>query len=448
MKNRLLSLLNEIKEVCNEHDIPFFLSGELALRAYRHEESREFLNEITIMVFADNVEQLIELLQRKRADRVVESLKNNAGFPGFYLRYMDSSTTLCNCEDPTYNYETNAIGVDIEIICGKNTNGFRNKTLNVLRKKWHTEHKALYITKTMRGRKYFFSELAHKVDRILFRAVFNRKNMQKLFDAWTSQSTKNSCEYLVALNNGKLVTMDPKWFDSVKTVDIDGEYYPVVNDLYAFTKVIYPKGPKYKPSVNEFYDLDVPWEQYRKVLTSHHIDLNAIQKKQKKNQLWKKRAYTPFLKKRTHYYYFLFCSGDRVKFYKEYQGEKTSKILELYNLGKYHDIVEEMEDYFDAIQLYNRWDIGFCFEQSLFEVAMKTMIQQAVEEYVDGDIFKRQCKKILKIIKNVPAEHLDPSPNIYSGERRDKSTLEQEKEKVYNTIEEICDSYNNIFCEE
>ena len=290
MKNRLISLLNEIKEVCNEHDIPFYLSGELALCAYRHEELRENLNEITVMVFADNVEQLIKLLQCKRADRVVESLKNNANFPGFYLRYMDSSTTLCNCEDPTYNYEMNAIGVDIEIICGKKTKGFRNKLLNVLRKKWHTEHKALYITKTLSGRKYFISELKHRVNRILFRVFYSRKNMQKLFYEWLSHSTKNACEYLAALNNGRLVTMDSKWFDSVKAVDIEGECYTVVNDLHAFTKVIYPKGPKYKPSVNEFYDLDVPWNQYRKVLSSQDIDLKAIQK----NQLWRKRTYIPF----------------------------------------------------------------------------------------------------------------------------------------------------------
>lgn len=448
MKNRLLSLLNEIKEVCNESNIPFFLSGELALCKYMNYPVRDNINDATIMVFADDVKKLITLLHNEEKNRIVESLANNKKFPGFYLRYMDTNTTLCNCEDPSYNYETNSIGVDIEIICSRNTKGLRNKVLNVTRKKWHTGHRALYITKSLKGKRFLVSQIYDKINKLFFKIIGNKNNMKKLFYAWLSQGDRNTSYYLIALNNGRLVTMNSKCFDSVRYVDIEGVNFPVVSDLHAFTNVIYPNKPKYKPTRNEFYELDIPWSKYEKVLKAKKFNLKKLQRKQKKYDIWKRRKYTPFVKKRNHYYGFLFCSGDRVKFYKDYDGEKRNRVRELYDAERYHEVAEEIEDYLEAIQYYASRNIGFCFDQLILEIAMNILVLQAVENYIDNDIFKRQCGKVLNIIKNVPVEHFDPSPNVFAENRRDKSVLEKEKERLYESVLELCNAYESKLCEE
>lgn len=143
-KVKTINLLREIKDVCEAEQIRYFVSGELALCENRNKEIKDEFNNGTVAVFAGDIKRLAAVL-KKRKDRKVEDLSNNSKFPGFYVRYMDTSTTLINFSEKAFTYETNSMGINIEIICGSSHDTIRGKVLSVLKKAWCQENTAYYI---------------------------------------------------------------------------------------------------------------------------------------------------------------------------------------------------------------------------------------------------------------------------------------------------------------
>lgn len=94
-QSRIDILLNEVIDICNNKQIPWFVSGRSAIRSYNGNMYKGGFLDMEVTIPVECVNLFISACHNKK-DRYVESLKNNPGFPGFYLKYIDTTSTLIN----------------------------------------------------------------------------------------------------------------------------------------------------------------------------------------------------------------------------------------------------------------------------------------------------------------------------------------------------------------
>ena len=130
-QKKLWPLLQELIRICEEEDIPWFLSGRTAIRCVLNREPfyKSFLDvEITIPIwYAKKLISSIE--ERNTPGRALEGLHNSAYFPGLYLKYVDTNTTLFPVNE---GFSTREKGLFVKICFLKNNPG--EETLQKLQK--------------------------------------------------------------------------------------------------------------------------------------------------------------------------------------------------------------------------------------------------------------------------------------------------------------------------
>lgn len=95
-QKKIWPLLRELIQICEEEGIPWFMSGRTAIRCVLSGEPfyKSFLD-VEITVPAWYARRLIAGIEgRNRPGRILEGLYNSAWFPGLYLKYVNTDTTL------------------------------------------------------------------------------------------------------------------------------------------------------------------------------------------------------------------------------------------------------------------------------------------------------------------------------------------------------------------
>ena len=109
----ILSLLQEIDEICRQNKIEYYLSPRLTLCAV---EGKPFPQNpmfgVVLMKTAEMERFRMAVEEDPRERRALESMKSHKWFSGFYLRYTNTDT-LCLNMDNTRDYEFPGLGVSI-----------------------------------------------------------------------------------------------------------------------------------------------------------------------------------------------------------------------------------------------------------------------------------------------------------------------------------------------
>ena len=109
----ILSLLKEIDGICRKEKIDYYLSPRLTLCAVTGQPfpSDPMAGEVLMKV--GEMERFRQAAEdRISTGRALESMKSHKWFPGFYLRYEDTST-LCFHMDAGRDYEIPALGINV-----------------------------------------------------------------------------------------------------------------------------------------------------------------------------------------------------------------------------------------------------------------------------------------------------------------------------------------------
>lgn len=434
MKARILTLLDEIKEVCEKEKIPFFLSGELVYRANKGGELKEKFSDASVLIFAEHAERFSQKLLSGKKQRSLESLKSNPSFPGFYLRYCDTGTTLISTREERFSYEHNCIGVNVELICGLGGGGFKKKLLNRFKKAWTENFCPDYIKEKMTEADTGKRQLGDSMIRAFLKVFGTKSMMNRLFDAWVRQGSKTSERCMVTMTNSLQCTFKRGMFQSQTPVQVEGKEYPAPARVGGYLKNIYADPAKRKPQKDILYDTQVPWQQYSQALKQEGLDLKKIQKKRRKYLEWRNEVYTPLLEKRIYYYSLIFCSEDRVKLWREYSSGKKDQVLELYRSGQYEEAGELLGDYVELLRYYGEKEIGFCFDPEILETAIKLLILDIAATVKTKKGYNKKCSRLLEIVESVPYQHFDKIENAFFGDRTQKEVLEKEKSQVYDRL--------------
>lgn len=109
----ILSLLQEIDEICRQNEIEYYLSPRLTLCAV---EGKPFpqnpMDGVVLMKVADMERFRKAVEEDPREKRALESMKSHKWFSGLYLRYANTDT-LCLNLDNTRDYAFPGIGISI-----------------------------------------------------------------------------------------------------------------------------------------------------------------------------------------------------------------------------------------------------------------------------------------------------------------------------------------------
>lgn len=439
MKDRILTLLDEIKEVCEKEKIPFYLAGELAFRASRGEELKDNFSDAAIMIFAGDAKRLTKKLLKRNKARVVESLRNNPSFPGFYLRYSDTETTLVNTRE-RINYNTNSIGVNIELICSVPGEGFKHNLLTRMKGVWLEKFRPSYIEagEDTRSAMEKFQDICLKV---FFQCFGTERTMKKVFDRWIRQGKRESSKYTIAMPNSVQVNFSKNLFEPAIPLRLEGKEYPAPAKIKSYLRVIYAGDIPRQPRKDMLYDVNVPWRQYRQAMQKEGLELEQVQKNRRKYLDWRYKNYVPLWEKRIYYYSLIFCSEERVRFWREYKTGKKEHVVNLYEAGKYAQAGEELNEYFGLMRYYAEKGVGFCFDKEILEISIKLLMLDIAGTVRKKSTYKKKCGRLLDIVESVPYQHFDEIEKAFMGDRADPEELKQEKELTYKRLVQFCDAH-------
>lgn len=434
-----IDLLKEIKAVCEQENIRYFLSGELVRFEKEQTEFKDAFNNGAIAVFAKDIDKLAALLGEKE-NRKIESLATNSKFPGFYVRYMDTSTTLINFAETVFTYDTNSLGVNIEIICGRKKNGFKGKVLSKLKRLWVQEHAPYFMTKR-RGEK----TLKQKLVTVFFRAVKHTSLMKKMYSVWIREGKTETKLCDIANNRGEIIKYRTDIFDStVRTKWVEGEF-DVVRKKSKYLDNYFESNKIIKPVMHDIVAFDVPWEQVGTSIRKHNISLEEYQSNQREYLKWKRTVYNPMGRKRDRFYSYMFCAEDRMYFYKEFNGEKKEQILALHQAGELEQLREILAEYIRKINYYAKHFVGFCSDAEIFRVAMSVMLYDEYLANKNLPEFKKRCKRLFNIINNTNYRHFDSVENVFWGEREDAAVLKARKVDIRRSVVQEAKGYYRKF---
>jgi len=109
----ILSLLQEIDEICRQNEIEYFLSPRLTLCAVENQPfPQNPMFGVVLMKTADMERFRKAVEEDPRERRALESMKSHKWFSGFYLRYTNTDT-LCLNMDNIRDYAFPGLGVSI-----------------------------------------------------------------------------------------------------------------------------------------------------------------------------------------------------------------------------------------------------------------------------------------------------------------------------------------------
>lgn len=443
VKTEILSLLSEIKNIFDENGIAYCISGELAYLVYRNQPVPDDFTDASIIIHASDVNKVIGLLDG-REYRKVESLKNNRMFPGYYLRYMNTDTTLLNNEDKSFHYKSNSLGVDIEILCGRKPAGTTGKVFRALKLLWIRKNRAYYLKKNRTTT--FKKKVVLTISNMFFNCLGSQRVMKKLFNKWTSLGSSETKQMELARNNGQMIKLDRNLFSDRTTETIDGEEFAAASDLKEFIKNYFKGDFRFRPRSQEICSVSVPWEHYQKVLREQQINPVQSRKEQLEYSEWKVNTYEPARAERTYYYNVLFASGERMNFHRLYNKDLRLEITELYNNENYEQVMLKLNEYIKAVKSYVTKKIGLCFDRQMFLIAVHMMLIEIEQDSDSVEQYRKEAAKVLKVITDMPYQYFDSIENVFFGSRENTELLMEYKKEFCSRITDISERIGDKYC--
>lgn len=379
-QKRLLDLLKEINGLCELSGAKYAVVGTQLLfkKSNRNIAGCEF---DILMTWHDYSQFKIAFDSNPLPEREIESLENNALMPGWYFRYVDSSTTLFSL-DYALVRKAHGVGINIHIL-----------------RKFSIYHPFLnFIERGLSLQVEKNDDLDQKPNSSgrlsKFAVMLLRKAMgEKRFSCYyskayikTSQNDKNKNGILKMPRNIKVKI--PSGF--LKRVDLreysSGEVY-VSKKSDKYLKEQY--GMRYKSfrpqyrkedymnicSVSVPYRLFVPYAK-------EVVNDNSFWMKRKKYLHLYRRIIRPQEEKQKKRWAYFFMAGDRFSDWKKYAPQKD-RIMKLYNCEEYDQLWLLLRQYRIHLERYAKLNIPYSIDSDLWNIVIALYKMNGYGIYAD-----------------------------------------------------------------
>ena len=373
-QKRCWNLLQEIIYICEEKNIPWFLSGRTAIRTYLKSTPfyKGFLDtEMTVP--ADRAFELIGELE-KRGDRVVESLLNNHKFPGFYIKYVDKNTTLIRMNE---GESTKYKGIFVKILFLKHfpEDGYQKYDLTERLITETTEQGVdiNYTTSSME-RKSFYRKRGKN--------SYTKKIFSELIDGY---SNKNSSKVLVNDLMGKNVEMSGEELYDNSFVLFQGyqlrlpenpeKYFEIIAgeswEQCAEDIILYDQeGTMILEGANNLVSSKVSYEELIPLLEKNGLSKSLYKQRIKSTLI--NRRHQELIEMPNDIWSIAWRAGDLWRIHDIYL-PKMNKIRGLFLAGQMDVLKQELEIYDETVRRYMEKDMAFLYSQELHDIYTEVM---------------------------------------------------------------------------
>lgn len=366
VQEKRFQLLCEVRQICEEEGIRYYLFGRGLLQASRNGRYTDRNGELVVVMKPEGCRKFIAAVrQRGRPDRYLDSMEESPGFHRFCLRYGDSGTLdfFANQCGSTAHC---GIFLTIEILRVASKSKLRNQFDQMLEVGWESRNTMKWSTPKRWVSYAFVSTLCfvageQRVGRWLFRRFLK------------SPPKRSDGQFYLKPFWGKRTYYPAYWFQYVRTVQLEGEQFTTMkpHTLYLCRQF----GAKWKTKklpqtkVQEEFrivDAGIGTDEYLAYLQKCGIDRVAIWKHRQKTNRNYARVVT--MGSQTGRYWDIMCMcGERYRLLEKYRPMKLY-ILELFRSENISQLMKVLKDYYDTAVFYSKKDLGLCFDKRIFEI--------------------------------------------------------------------------------
>lgn len=235
-----LMMLKDFIKVCDENQIEYFLDGGSALGAVRHQGFIPWDDDIDIILFRDEYERLIEILEKLPQDKYeLLSSKNKKCYCRLHSQWNLKGTKTEAYYDMNTDF-TIGICLDIFVLDNIPNDGLRKKIFSIkqtlIRKLiWSYEitNSEAYISKN-KERLGKILKIIFKILRINFTKIIKINN--NFIEKYRNENCKNVCNLSTTY---ELVSIPKNIFHPPKKVKFEDVEVNIPNDYDKYLKIIY-----------------------------------------------------------------------------------------------------------------------------------------------------------------------------------------------------------------
>lgn len=235
-----LMMLKDFIKICDENQIEYFLDGGSALGAVRHQGFIPWDDDIDIILFRDEYERLIEILEKLPQDKYeLLSSKNKKCYCRLHSQWNLKGTKTEAYYDMNTDF-TLGICLDIFVLDNIPNDGLRKKIFSIkqtlIRKLiWSYEitNSEAYISKN-KERLGKILKIIFKILRINFTKIIKINN--NFIEKYRNENCKNVCNLSTTY---ELVSIPKNIFHPPKKVKFEDVEVNIPNDYDKYLKIIY-----------------------------------------------------------------------------------------------------------------------------------------------------------------------------------------------------------------
>ncbi|WP_143530189.1 LicD family protein [Massiliimalia massiliensis] len=385
----LSQLLTELAAVCDRNAIPYYLSGDTALAAYRDHDFWPQSYTASICVHADDVLRLVEGIKKEnREERTLDSMIDNPLYPYYSLRYVNNNT-LCISRKHFKQYQNNGIYVTINILCAKKGK-FASKRATVYKKLWEW---ASLVGFKAKGRK---RKLVYRAA-CLLKKIAGKNGGKRLFKTLTRIYSGKTGSYRLrnkVYSNSVFDRQGAPLSLAGKSFAGPAQIETYLGKCYSNWRTYLPKAP------SAMVDPNLSCQEVQNTLL-HLGSEKVLENVKKYNEYASKMAKDNKIVWRS--YAILRRSNDRFLMYQKYMPIK-SELIRLHNEEKWEELNKLLQPYRSILFHHYKKGLGVCFDKEIFDITMDALLKEELPPE------KRKGRKyyVQKLRTLVPDEHWKP----------------------------------------
>ncbi len=364
IQNKVINLLQEIHNICEQLNISYILGGTTAEEAALFGELPNGRYTATVYMTLKDFVQFREYVNANRVeDRVIEGMDNSSYFPGFYFHYVDKNTTYYN-----YNYgnsyKCNGIHVKITIL-KKFSNSKKVKKL--IRKEKSFSFNSYKFNRKLsarnRARKFFMG----------IRLLFARKSIASNIYNRSMKAYMEDKDFVMNYGildskKAKLIKYPSYLLTGRVTAELCGHTFYVPQNIEQHIKLIMGRKPlenlpeQINNSTVIISDI-IPYEEYLTDMKQRN-SIAGLRQKIKKNDKMH-GAVTYFIRKD---WKIMECVNARLDLINEYMPQKES-LIKAYQSGDFDSLTELLTDYDEQARHHlSQTGMSIYFDKEIFDI--------------------------------------------------------------------------------
>lgn len=408
-QQRLLELLQEINAICEASGVRYAVVGtQLILKkSNKNIAGCEF---DILMTWRDFEVFLNSFNKNPVMNREIESLNNNASMPGWYFRYVDSSTTLFSL-DYALTRKAHGVGINIHIL--------RKRSI------FHP-----YLNLIERGLRFRVEKNNDLDQKPIVSGAFSKllvKMLKKLFGE-KKFATHYSNAFIKTAQNKKEINGVLKMPRNIK-VKVPAGFLKDVDLVEYSTSEIYiskmsdkylkehygMRYKSYKPQYRKenymnICSLNVPYREFLPCSMDVIADEVFWRKRRKYLHAYKKVIRPQEEKQKKRWMYF-FMAGDRFADWKKYVPKKAY-IEKLYSEGNYDQLWLLMRQYRIHLEKYAKTNVPFSIDEEIWDIIIDLYKMNGYGVYADKLDKLNKIRSLPKIEGDCFSEYLNKQDRI------------------------------------